>query len=163
MQYVSLFFYRLASCKGGKFRENLAISSANKKYLCIQLFKLFRKKMVNELFRGGWLMYANHIVQLKFVSWTKMSILSSAMILKGWYFCLQTMHYSYNTNVADAGRRQRTREAHNILPVCKTYFIPSVLGNSEWDFVTYFLFSLSQVSLCHISRNDIPVEVENSS
>lgn len=53
MQYVSLFFYSLASCKGKKFRENLAISSANKKYLSIQLFKLFRKKLVNKRFRGG--------------------------------------------------------------------------------------------------------------
>lgn len=106
-------------------------------------------------------MYANYIVQLKFVYWTKMSILSSAIILKGWYFCIQTMLYFYNTNLAGAGQRQRTHEAHNI---CKVFLYLVFWEIADEIFVTFLIFfSLFQVSLCHISRNNIPVEVANSS
>lgn len=54
--------------------ENLLVSTANRKYLCIQLFELFRNNLMSKLFRGGWLMHANHTVQVKFSYWAKMSI-----------------------------------------------------------------------------------------
>lgn len=73
---ASSFFYRLALWKGGEFSLSLLVSSVNKKCPCIQFFKLFRNNLVSEQFKGAWLMYANHTVQLKFVYHTKMSILS---------------------------------------------------------------------------------------
>lgn len=53
--------------------ESLLVSTTNKKYLCIQLFKLFRNNLVSKLFRWGWLMHANRTVQVKFSYWAKMS------------------------------------------------------------------------------------------
>lgn len=45
--------YRLALWRGEEFSDNLLVAYINKKYSCIQLFKLFRNNMVSELFKGG--------------------------------------------------------------------------------------------------------------